>query len=400
MKRLVKFKKRVRAAGPYAAGLLLFALLFWTRLGSLTHDKLSPTEAAAIADSQSLGTVAHTPLFLPINLVRWLIGAVLPHSAATLRLSSTLFALMAIVGLAYALRRWYGQRTAIFGITLFASSAWVLHMGRLADYDIAYLWALPMLVMAHVTLHEKPTSSRRLALWLTVQIAVLYIPGMVWFVILNTFWQRRTLREAFRVFRRPLAATSLVLLGLIGLIPFVWGVLKNPTETYLLTWLGLPVHMPGLHDIIGRLGYSILFIIVRTPADPAHWLGHLPLLGALAAVCFVAGCLFYAKHLHADRTKLLLSNYLLGAILVALGGAVTRSVIVPIIYTVAAGGVAYLLHPWLRLFPRNILARHVGISLVCVAIGLACIYNLRHYFVAWPLSPDTTAAFTTPVLKQ
>jgi hypothetical protein len=264
----------------------------------------------------------------------------------------------------------------------------------MADFEIAYLWSIPFLTAAHILLLDKPSSKWRLTIWVVAQVTLLYIPGMLWFILLNSFWQRRTLGEALAQLKKPLWGLVVAMLTLAGLIPFVYGIIQQSSSHFVLTWLGLPFSLPAVHDILGRFAYSGLFLLVRTPADPAHWLGHLPLLGAFTSVAFLGGCLFYAKHFRAERTQLLISNYLLAAVLIAVGNIVTKSVIVPLAYTVVAGGVAYLLHVWLKTFPRNVLARQVGIGLITIAVILAGAYNLRHYFVAWPHNPDTHTAFT------
>ena len=81
------------------------------------------------------------------------------------------------------------------------------------------------------------------------------------------------------------------------------------------------------------------------------------------------------------------------ASLLWLGGAVTLSVLVPTLYLIVVAGIAYVLHFWLRMFPRNQLARGTGIAVVSLAVALACAYNLQQYFVAWPHNPDTAALY-------
>jgi hypothetical protein len=105
------------------------------------------------------------------------------------------------------------------------------------------------------------------------------------------------------------------------------------------------------------------------------------------------GVLFYAKHLQAPRTRLLGSMFILGAVLFALGGPVPFTVLVPIAYLFVVAGIAYLLHEWLSVFPRNPLARSLGYGVLALAVTLSCTYNLRAYFIAWPHSRTTVTTF-------
>jgi hypothetical protein len=224
-------------------------------------------------------------------------------------------------------------------------------------------------------------------------VSALYVPGAVWFVLLQLIWQRQLLAEAFGKLRNWFWQLLAVLLPTLALVPLAYGFFKHLDIAYALNWLGLPSTVPTYTQVAKNFAASLSFIFFRTPYDPSRWLGTLPLLGAFILVCLVAGCLFYGSHLHAERTRLLLSLTFISFLLLVAGGPVSRSILVPLLYIVAFGGLAYLLHYWIGMFPRNITARWLGIGVVCVAIGLTVTYNLRHYFVAWPHNQDTRAAF-------
>jgi len=118
-----------------------------------------------------------------------------------------------------------------------------------------------------------------------------------------------------------------------------------------------------------------------------------PILDAFTLLAAALGIYFYAKHSKAWRSRTIVMMFAIGVILVALGGPVGLSLLVPLLYVTAAAGLAYILHDWLKVFPNNPLARGLGISLVALLVGLSCIYNLRAYYVAWPHNPDTKATF-------
>jgi hypothetical protein len=109
-------------------------------------------------------------------------------------------------------------------------------------------------------------------------------------------------------------------------------------------------------------------------------------------MCLI-GAYFYARHLKAPRSRLLASYLVIGWILVALGGPVSLSFMVPLMYVLAAMGIAYLMHEWLAVFPKNPLARVTGITLISLLICFAAFYNLRSYFVSWPHNNTTMTTF-------
>jgi hypothetical protein len=84
-------------------------------------------------------------------------------------------------------------------------------------------------------------------------------------------------------------------------------------------------------------------------------------------------------------------------ILVALGGSVTIAALIPLMYLAIAAGTHYLLDQWLTIFPRNPVAKFVGVSLVSFVVAFSAFYHLRAYFVAWPQAPETRAVY---VVKQ
>jgi len=74
--------------------------------------------------------------------------------------------------------------------------------------------------------------------------------------------------------------------------------------------------------------------------------------------------------------------------------AVNMTVMVPFIFLLIANGISYLLELWLGVFPRNPIARTIGVSLITLVVGLNCWYNVRNYFVAWPGATVTRQVFT------
>lgn len=367
------------------AGLLGF------RLGSLPGG-VAPRELEHAPATISAGQLSRDPSYAPLMAVRY-VANFLPQNVSTLRLANVLFGALALVTMFYILRRWYGMRTAIIGGVLFACSSWFLHVSRIATFDVMYLWAIPTLLAAYIALYNNPEDRRVAFGWLAVQLVVLYIPGMIWFSLVGIVLLRREVATMVRSLGDWWRTTLWAVMGLVLLVPLVVGLVRGDTLHLLLKLAGLPSSIPSGISALKGGAASLLFVFVRTPADPVTWLGQLPALGAFTAAMLIGGIFFYTKHVGAARTQLLLLYGLLGLVLTAAGGETTRSVIVPLLYLVAAGGIAYILHLWFQVFPRNILARRLAIGLMTVAIGFACFYNLRSYFVAWPHNTDTLQTF-------
>lgn len=369
------------------------ALLLYKLAAVPLPGRLSQAEYNLASSGGNWHHLLHEPFYLPFRALGWVSRqAIGGHPTLALRLPSVFAALLALIAIVYILRRWYGPRTAFFGFVIVSSSAVYLHLGRLAVADIVYFAALPFLLATHVALQQSP-SRRSLFWWLFVAVLLMYAPGLIWFVLLQIIWQRKPLAEAFSKVGSWSWQLLLVAITSISLTPLAYGFFKHLHIAYFMNWLGLPSNVPTATAVLKNFAAAVGFIFFRTPEDPSRWLGKLPLLGAFMVVCLIAGVFFYVGHWRAERTRLLLCLGVLSYLLLASGGPVTRSILVPLIYIISLGGLAYLLHYWLAMFPRNITARWLGIGIVCFAVALTVTYNLRHYFVAWPHNPEAQASF-------
>lgn len=366
-------------------GLLLY------KLGSLTAGKLSYTEWQAATTSYGWRDIYQNPLYLPLDLLRSIVyffsGS---HHQFLTRLPSAMLGALTIAIFAWLIRLWHGTRTAILGTLLFATSAWVLHVSRLASYDVTYLLILPALLLSIASLRRRSTKASIYYGSLLLWGALLYIPGAVWLIVLAIFWERKAIKQGWKTFSAWQQRLAYVLAGLVW-VPLLAVDLTKPGMLRL--WLGLPQHLSGPLTMAKRLGDVFVQLLVRGPTNPELWLSQAPLLDILTLVMVILGIYFYAAHWRVGRARILLSFFLVGAVLISLGGVVSLSLLVPLLYICAATGVAYLLHQWLQIFPFNPIARTIGISLVVVAISLSCLYNLRAYFVAWPHNSVTQTTF-------
>ena len=391
MKRARKFLTVNR---PYVLlGIASFALLAWLmlyRLGTLVSGLSAQEHAAAIAPVGWHG-IYHDSLYLPLKAARSIdFYLFTQHGAFLTRLPNTIFGAIAIVSFTWLIWLWHNRRTALIAGLLFATSAWTLHVSRLASFDILYLCAIPVLLLMNVGLQRH--SDRKSVMYGSMLLwgFLLYVPGMVWLLGINVYFQRKKLVKGWQNFSVWWQRALYVLAGVIWLPLLV----KNLLHVSLLkTWLGLPAHMDGPFTLLKNFVAVFGHLFIGGPQQPDLWLGKAPILDVFTLAMFLIGLYFYVTHRQASRSKLLGVFFLIGAILIALGGPVSLSLLVPLLYIVAATGITYLIKEWLQVFPLNPIARSIGLALVAIAVVLACAYNLRAYFVAWPHNDNTRAAF-------
>jgi hypothetical protein len=370
--------------------LAALASLLVYKLGSLV-GALSIGEVQAATQPVGWHGIFHAPLDLPLKLVRSVVYFFAADHGQTLtRWPNTLFGALAVISFSWLVWLWHGRRTAIFMTLMFATSAWVLHASRLASYDVLYLCAVPLLLLAQALMYR---NSQNPAVWYGSFIIwgmLLYVPGMIWLVGLHLFLQRKILSEAWQdeassKRRLTTAGLSAVWLPLLVIDFFRPG--------HFMQWLGMPAHFAAPLTLLKHFVGVFVHLFIRGPQYPDIWLGRAPVLDVFTLLVTVIGIYFYTKHWKAWRSRTLGLMFMVGAILVALGGPVGLSLLVPLLYLAAAAGLAYILHEWLKVFPLNPLARSLGIGIIALLVGLSCLYNLRAYFVAWPHNQDTRTTF-------
>jgi hypothetical protein len=371
-------------------GLAALICLLVYKLGSLVGG-LSIGEVKTATDAVGLHGIYHAPLDLPVKLVRSVVFFLYPDHGQTLtRLPNVIFGFAGMISFSWLIWLWHGRRTAIFMTVLFCTSAWALHASRLASFDVLYLSAIPLLLLAQALLYR---DSQNPFVWygsVLVWGFLLYVPGLVWLILLHLYLQRKVLTESWRETTTHWRKVSTLTITALFL-PLLIVNLIRPGQ--LLLWLGAP------HDLAApvTLGKQFLgvfvHLFVRGPQYSDIWLGRAPVLDAFVLLCAALGIYFYAKHWSAWRSKTLGIMTAAGVLLVALNGPVGLSLLVPLMYIAAAAGLAYLLHEWLKTFPSNPLARGLGIGIIATLVGLSCLYNLRAYYIAWPHNQVTKQTF-------
>jgi hypothetical protein len=245
-----------------AAGLAAGIGLLIYRLGSIpVAGTLSHPEATFSALSGDAHRLINFGLYLPLTLLQHLSERFLPlHSIISLRLASVIFASLAMGSMLYVIRRWYGTRILIFSLPIVITSAAILHVGRLATTDVLYLVAMPLLLATHVAFNNKPESKLVILGWVATLVLLLYIPGLVWLVILQIFWQRDAITEALTSLGSWFWKIVALGIAALSLGPLVYGFMKNLNYEYLLTWLGLPTEVPSYITVGKNAAASALFI--------------------------------------------------------------------------------------------------------------------------------------------
>jgi len=384
-------------AGAIAWPKLLVGSLMVALVGGLLLFNLqnllpaSPIESQTISNSRTLSAITDNPLLLPYKLLAFvLIKLPLGSDLLAVRLASVIISCMSVWLFFITARRWYGTNSSLWASVLFASSGWLLQTGRFgAGFSLLILMVLSFVCFVS-WLTTIPKRGSALVLFAVLLAVALFVPGGLWFALLTTSLAYRPLLAH----RSAATASQLAGAGVIVLAAFAILAYCLLSDSSLLSqWLGLPGQFPGIMTIAKQAVFSLLYLVVKGPMMPELWLAHTPLLDIASSVFLLLGVIFYAKHLGNSRTRLLAGFAILGAVLIALNGPAGISYLVPTAYLVAAGGSAYFLHQWNKIFPRNPIAKIVSLSLMAVLLACIVSFHGHRYFVAWRHSPDTVQVY-------
>lgn len=366
-----------------AAGLMLW------RLGGLTPG-LSETEVATHQSAASLGVIGDNMVNAPYKL--WvLITTTFTDSIFGLRLAGATVGFITIILFFLLVRQILSYRIAIATSVMFATSSLLLSVSRQATPAVMLLSLLTILAAGFYLRFGK----RRDLGWLAVVAVVslsLYVPGMILFIIPAAIWQFRHVRKTFDQLETRVIISASVLMGILC-APLIISLIREPA--LWRDYLGLPGQLAPLSDMVRQAGNTALSLFVRSPNEPGFWLGRQPVLDVFALTMFVYGLYALFKQYRLDRLWTLagillfallwtsLTTYRLGVVL-----------LLPFIYVIVGFGLQRLIDQWLRVFPRNPIARWAGSLLLAAAVCLSVNFQAYRYFVAWPNSDQTKAVFT------
>lgn len=372
-----------------ALGLVSYVLFFH----NLTHllPGYDAGELSTYQDASNWHNIAHNPLNAPYKLIVLLAAVFGHHSILVTRIVAASFGVVAACLFYAIVRSWYGFRIAFLATLLFATSASFLHISRLGSSQIIQMAVLLLLCMAiwyRRFLHHR----RLLGYGFAITLALLwYIPGMIWLELLGLIILHKPVFRVLRVVA-PLHKISWIILFLLLITPLAIASVRTPSLIY--GFAGLPEHFVSISHLGSNLVNTILSIGIRGTGGAELGVGHVPLLDVIELALGLMGAYFYIRHERSIRTLFLFGAGIITVALISLGGPVSFSCLVPLLYLFVAGGLNNLISQWLTVFPRNPIAKLTGLTLVCLMLSFSVLYQTRAYFVAWPHNNATRQLFS------
>ncbi|MGB4800837.1 MAG: hypothetical protein WBP03_04970 [Candidatus Saccharimonadales bacterium] len=379
------WKYVVLAAGVLA---VLYLLLFHNLFG-LTGNKYSPVEVASQQQSNSLKTILHDPVNAPYKLWVWSGLKLGHHSVLVTRLAAAICALPLGILFYWTARRWFSRPASLLGALMFVTSSGALHASRFGSPMVLQL--APFVVTACIFLYRKTTHGN-IIVYLSALFfcGLLYIPGMVWFALIEAALLWRRFGVAFK--KLGMVHVGILLsMCLLLLAPLAWRSMQD--LSILREILGLPSAIPQFSAVLGEAKHLLASVVYRGYWPTDYWLHGAPLLNLAEVVLCLTGLLYVWRRPIEKGAYYLTLGLLLCGFLVTLRGSVTIALLVPLLYLLITAGIELLGRDWFKTFPRNPFARILGAVLVVVLVAFSITYQLRAYFIAWPNAPETKAVY-------
>lgn len=389
----------------YRYGIGMFVLFAATvfllsfQLGGLVPG-ISNSEAVQGLASDSFRDILRNPIYAPYKILQWLSIKSFGYSVLALRLPSVLFGAASVYLLYDIFRHWHKQRIAIVGSLFFVTSSWFLHFSRLGTAAVSLAFFVLILLWAATKLHHAPVRRWPFFIMAAAVAVSLYVPYMLYFLIAGVILHRYAVKRYLWHLSKSERVAGLALL-LIVAAPLIYAMILDPAIIKL--YFGIPEVLPSVKGYLQNVNNTIGYIFWKSQPSPVNHLANLPMLDIFTATMAALGVYQYEKQLNQHRTKWLFVGSLMLVLTLAISANVqTYAALAPLVYIFAATGVVTLLVQWYEIFPKNPVARTIGLLPIIFLLIVVTGYHSNRYFIAWARSPETRAVFNedTTALRQ
>lgn len=327
----------------------------------------------------------------PYITVSWLVSkAVFADPLVSARFVAAIASVLSVFMFYHLLRNWLlSPGKAVVGTALFATSSWTLALGRGAHASTVSIFLLLLIFTLGTRLLF---TTRPFVDWLLLTSATvlsLYSPVAPWLVFMigavSMFhYNKRQRSLPIKLWQKFVLWTVGVLLAL----PLGWSMFIDPSQGLVL--LGVNSLVETIPMVVLNMLDALKAIFFVGLVDMPLGLGNLPMLDIFSLFMFLLGCYYFERRLSLKRSKLLFGGFAIALVVCSLSSFNFErySVLLPIVYIFISAGVHESITRWLNVFPRNPIARSIGVVVMAIAIGFVGSYHLHKVFIARPGNPQ------------
>jgi len=350
-------------------------------------------ETTTLAELNHFPAPWHSAVNAPYMVMAYIFGKISGEPLYGARVASVMLGLFATGLMYYIIRIWFNIRVATIGTLLFITSSWLLHTTHQAT-PLTLLVLGPLLAVAPLAWFTRTKKYRMLALLsLAAGLGLAaYIPFMFWLIITSLAIIVRKEKSLLAQMSK-IKFFSAVILYVLVVTPLLISLAHYPGQ--ILELLGASKTIPSFSQYFSHLLQVFSSIFIHAQQLPELRIGHLPALDVFSTAMFVLGMYYSFQRKTNIKTITLFSSMLLLLVIIPFSPnySMDTVILLPFVYIGIITGIVELVNQWFTYFPRNPLARNIGISLLVFSISLTCAYHLENYFVAWPNDPDTKSVY-------
>jgi Dolichyl-phosphate-mannose-protein mannosyltransferase len=366
-------------------------------LSSTTKGVLLGSESVALTSAVSKQAIFNNPLDFLFKLPEYALVLLKTQQVFVIRLVPAMMGLITVLALYYVVRQWYGNKTALAILVLATTSSWFLGYARLATPDIVYPMLISLGLAYGAWIRKAKHSGLVMLSGVFLGLGYVYSGGLIWLAILAVVWQRKNILR--HIADAPKFTVTILIIISVGVSPLILAAVKQPEIINQIA--GISSNPSADISNLGIRSVDILQqLSVQGQKNPEVGLTNLAILDVFTYVMALLGLITLLAYRKLDRFKVVMSLLVGLWVIASLGGTVPVVVLMPIIYLLAAGGIGKLIGDWMKVFPRNPLARGIGLSVLTVAISLSSLYHLERYFIAWPKAPATQQVIADSITRS
>lgn len=327
--------------------------------------------------------------------IAYLWGKLFDLTVLNLRYLSALIGSITVIVSYFFISRWFSQKIAIFMTLLFAVSSFHISISRIILPEILLpLILLTLFLTLTYAYRENNVWLFGLAGFLTglgfyTSPAFLFLPLI--FIFSGLYFYKRN-KKFITSYYQELLVSFVGFLAVI--IPYVVSLAKNPKPYF--EYYNFSISFESLAVNISQIPSMLFF---KGPQNYLYNIGTEPLLDPFIFVTSTAG-LFFAIMAIKRRKYLFIVLWLIFlSVYASLKPNLTGTDLLgllPVVYTLSALIIDYVLDRWFETFPKNQKARLFAIGLISIFFALSMMYNYDKYFVAYKHSSEVELEFSQP----
>lgn len=368
----------------------IFSIIYLLNIGSYIRGD-SIYETPKYLSINGVEVILQNIILAPIKVLELVMLKIDEPNSTLLRLVSALFVFISLIVFYRLVLKWQTHRMAILSTFLFGTSSYTIAIGRFTFQEAILLTVFPALLLIGTWLKSKQNVNK-LYIAMPAMGVLFYIPGVLTVACIYLIVFRKRIKLALKFSNKKSKIIGASSFGLI-LSPIVYALVKYPSQIF--TYLGVDrLTENGIKAVFERASQIPEELFWSGVNSPEKWLFGTPIIDSVTAVFILLGIYAYFKSEHTLRRLILVGFLASGIIIISMSNFASIALILPVLYLFASNGMAFMLHNWFTVFPRNPAARNLGVLVLLIPVFLSAGYNIERYFTAWHSAPETVQALS------